>query len=322
MSSAGSRFTDKLPAVPGRYRGELFCLLGSLCFAFSGTVAKILLLSGLSPWRLTQVRCAGALLLLGPVMLLSRGPSLRIARADLMRMVVFGVVGVAVVQALYFVAIARVSIGIALLLEFTAPVWILLYLRFWKGVAVPQGLWLALGLSLSGLLLITEAWQGLKLDAVGVAAALLDALALAVYYLLGDRLSRSYSGMTLSAWGFAVTTVMMVMLQPFHTFPVEVLSMPLPLLGRFAHLALPGWALLTWVVVFGTVVPYVLVANGLRLLRASTASLLGMTEPVMAGLIAWWWLGEALTPVQLAGSVVVLAGVMAADRVRSAVASD
>lgn len=159
----------------GRYRGELFCLLGSLCFAFSGTVAKILLLSGLSPWRLTQVRCAGALVLLVPVMLWSRGSSLRIARADLARMVVFGVVGVAVVQALYFVAIARVSIGIALLLEFTAPVWILLYLRFWKGVAVPQGLWLALGLSLSGLLLITEAWQGLRLDAVGVAAGLLDA---------------------------------------------------------------------------------------------------------------------------------------------------
>lgn len=313
---------DRLPAVPGRSRGELFCLLGSLCFAFSGTVAKILLLGGLSPWRLTQVRCAGALLLLVSATLLTRGPSLRIARADLGHMLAFGVVGVAVVQALYFLAISRVSIGIALLLEFTAPVWILLYLRFWRGVAVPQGLWLALGLSLSGLLLITEAWQGLRLDAVGVAAGLLDAVALAVYYLTGDRLSRTYAGTTLSAWGFGVTTVVMALLLPIQAFPYEMLWTSQPLLGRFAHLALPGWALLAWVVVFGTVVPYVLVANGLRLLRASTASLLGMTEPVMAGLIAWWWLGEALTPVQLAGSVVVLAGVMAADRVRAAVASD
>jgi drug/metabolite transporter (DMT)-like permease len=119
-----------------------------------------------------------------------------------------------------------------------------------------------------------------------------------------------------------VTTVVMALLLPIQAFPYEMLWTSQPLLGRFAHLALPGWALLAWVVVFGTVVPYVLVANGLRLLRASTASLLGMTEPVMAGLIAWWWLGEALTPVQLAGSVVVLAGVMAADRVRAAVASD
>jgi drug/metabolite transporter (DMT)-like permease len=66
----------------------------------------------------------------------------------------------------------------------------------------------------------------------------------------------------------------------------------------------------------GTILPYVLLLSGLRHLSASTSSVIGMLEPVVAGVFAWWWLGEILTPVQLLGGAVVIAGIILADRVR------
>ena len=88
------------------------------------------------------------------------------------------------------------------------------------------------------------------------------------------------------------------------------------LLGRFGEYTLPGWALILWIVVMGTIAPYILVVSGLKILSASTASVFGMIEPVMAGMFAWWWLSESLNGIQLIGCVVVIAGISIADRAR------
>jgi drug/metabolite transporter (DMT)-like permease len=89
------------------------------------------------------------------------------------------------------------------------------------------------------------------------------------------------------------------------------------LLGRFENYTLPGWALVLWIVVMGTIAPYLLVLAGLKLMSASTASIFGMIEPVLAGIFAWWWLNESLTTIQLIGCLVVLVGISIADRARN-----
>ena len=93
------------------------------------------------------------------------------------------------------------------------------------------------------------------------------------------------------------------------------------LLGRFEGVTLPGWVLILWIIVMGTIAPYLCVITGLKLMSASTASIFGMIEPVLAGIFAWWWLTESLTPIQLLGSLIVILGISIADRARQKTAS-
>lgn len=301
-----------------KHKGELLVLSGGMAFAFNGVISKLLLTSGLSSLQLTQVRCGGAFLVLGSFLVARNRQSLRISKHELPWLVVYGLIGFLAVQVLYFISIARIHISIGLIIEFTAPIWIVLWLRYVMKKYVPQLMWVAIALAFGGLLLIAQVWDSGSLDPVGVLAALLDAFALAAYYLLGERLIRRRDAESLSVIGFGVATVGLAIAIPLWNFPVEVFTQSINLQGRFIAYDLPGWVLITWVVIFGTIAPYLLVVNGIKLLSASTSSVMGMSEPVLAGLFAWLWLSEKLSLVQLVGGVIVIIGIIFADRARSA----
>ena len=299
-----------------KLRGEIFLFLGALLFAFNGIISKIVLIDSLSAWRLTQARTGGAFLILLTFHLLFRRNQLRPTRAQFPWLILFGLIGVALVQAFYFVAIERMYVGVALLIEFTAPIWILLTLRFIFKRHVPATLWYAIILAFGGLLMITQIWQGLTVDRIGLVAAFLDAFALAGYFLIADHLGKSMSSSAIATWGFGVAFFFLLFAQPIWEFPVSALGENVNLLERFADFTLPGWVLVLWIIVMGTVAPYLFVIGGLKLLNASTASIFGMIEPVLAGVFAWWWLNESLTTIQLIGCLVVLIGIVIADRAR------
>lgn len=300
-----------------KLRGEIYLFLGAFLFAFNGIISKIVLLDEISAWRLTQIRTGGAFLILFTFFLIFRRHELRPTRAELPWLFLFGLVGVTLVQALYFVAIERLYVGIALLIEFTAPIWILLFLRFVLKKHVPKGLWYAIALAFSGLLMITQIWSGLRVDQIGLLAALFDALALAGYFLIGDMLGKTKSSGAIATWGFGVASLVLFFALPIWSFPFGALDNELSLLGRFEDFSLPSWVLVLWIVVMGTIAPYLFVIAGLKLMSASTASIFGMIEPVLAGIFAWWWLSESLTAIQLIGGIIVLAGIAIADRARS-----
>jgi drug/metabolite transporter (DMT)-like permease len=249
--------------------------------------------------------------------MLFKRSELKATRSELPWLIAFGAVGVTFVQAFYFVAIERMYVGVALLIEFTAPIWILLFLRFVLKKHVPNSLWYAILLSFSGLLMITQIWDGLSLDQIGLIAAFIDAFALAGYFLIGDRLGKTKSSAAITTWGFGIATAMMFFVLPAWRFPTDVFTKEMELLGRFSEYTLPGWALILWIVVMGTIAPYMFVVSGLKILSASTASVFGMIEPVMAGMFAWWWLSESLNGIQLIGCVVVIVGIFIADRART-----
>ena len=299
-----------------RLRGEIYLFIGAFLFAFNGIISKIVLLDEISAWRLTQIRTGGAFLILFTFFIIFKRHELKPTKKELPWLILFGIVGVTLVQALYFVAISRMYVGIALLIEFTAPIWILVFLRFVLKKHVPAGLWYAIALAFTGLLMITQIWDGLTVDQIGLIAAFLDALALAGYFLIGDLLGKTKSSGAIATWGFGVASVLLFFALPIWNFPVETLSNEMNLLGRFEGYTLPGWALVAWIVVMGTIAPYLFVISGLKLMSASTASIFGMIEPVLAGIFAWWWLNESLTTVQLIGCLVVLIGISIADRAR------
>jgi drug/metabolite transporter (DMT)-like permease len=301
-----------------KLRGEIYLFLGAFLFAFNGIISKIVLIDdSLSAWRLTQIRTGGAFVLLFLVFFTLRRHELKPTRDELPWLIAFGAVGVVFVQAFYFIAIERMYVGIALLIEFTAPIWILLFLRFVLKKHVPKSLWYAILLSFSGLLMITQIWSGLSLDRIGLIAAFIDAFALAGYFLIGDRLGKTKSSAAITTWGFGVATAVLFFILPVWSYPTEVFSKDMELLGRFSEYSLPGWVLILWIVVMGTIAPYLFVVSGLKLLSAANASVFGMIEPVLAGIFAWWWLSESLNGIQLVGCVVVIVGIFIADKARS-----
>jgi drug/metabolite transporter (DMT)-like permease len=238
---------------------------------------------------------------------------LRVRRAEVGILIVYGVAGVALVQWLYFVAIARLPVGIALLLEFTAPVIVALWARFVQHKDLGRVVWLALGLALGGLALVTQVWAGTTLDTVGLIAGLGAAASLATYYVVGERVVVGRDTASLAFWAFVVATVMWSLVHPWWTVPWAALATDVPLQGAMSNMTVPAWALVAWIVVLGTIAPFLLVIGALRHVPATRAGIVGMVEPVFAGVIAWAWLGEVLTPVEVAGALVVLIGVSLAQ---------
>jgi len=286
-------------------------------FAVNGTVSKVVLSSGISSVELTEVRSTGAFAGFVLVLLATAPGRLRIQLHDLPFLVVFGVTGVAFVQWLYFVSIHRLPIGIALLIEYVAPLLVALFARFLLKEPVRRRIWVALALALVGLALVVEVWSGgLALDELGLAAALAAAGAYAAYILLAERGVARRDPVSLSAYGFGFAALFWLAVRPLWRFPAGRLDDSVSLLGRLEHSELPVWLLMLFVVVVGTMATFGLVVAALRHLSATRVGIVAMLEPVVASLVAWAWLGESLSTVQLLGGCVVLTGIVLAQTAR------
>jgi drug/metabolite transporter (DMT)-like permease len=299
--------------------------LASALFAANGTVSKVVLTSGISSLRLTEVRCTGALLGFVAIALV-RGSSLHFRLREVPFLLLFGVVGIALVQLFYFLAIERLAIGVALIVEYIAPVLVAGWTQFvWKR-PLPRPVWVALGVALAGLALVVELWQGTSLDAAGVGAALAAAVTYAAYILAGEHGVRTRETVSLTCIGFAFAAVFYAAVQPWWSFPFARSASDVSLLGRLSSLHAPVWGMYLWVIVLGGVAPFLLYIGSLRHIGAARASLVAMLEPVLASIVAYAWLGETFGPWQLAGGIVVLgalalAQTVGADRATKAPAS-
>jgi drug/metabolite transporter (DMT)-like permease len=289
----------------------------ALLFGVNGTVSKLALEAGLSSTRLVELRSLGAALCLMAAALVTRPRLLAVGRRELVFLVVAGIVGIGLVQWLYFVAIARLPVGIALLLEYLAPVLVAVWVRFVRHEEVGPRIWGALALCLVGLAVVARVWTGLTLDGLGVLAGLGAAASLAAYYLTGEHSLGHRDPLTLAAWTFTSAAVFWSVLRPPWSFRWSTLSAAVSLPGPFDGADVPLWALVAWIVVLGTVVPYGFVLLAIRNLGSTRTGLLGMAEPVTSGIVAWVVLSESLTPAQLFGAGVVIAGIAAAETARA-----
>jgi drug/metabolite transporter (DMT)-like permease len=285
-------------------------------FAVNGSVSKVVLQSGVSSLELTQVRSAGAFLGFLVVLAALSPHSLRLRRRELPYLVVFGVTGVAFVQWFYFLSIDRLPIGIALLIEYLAPLLVALWARYVMREHVRRRIWLALVLALVGLSLVVEAWSGVTLDGVGVAAALAAAVAYAIYILMAERAVGTRDPVSLTCYGFLFAALFWTIVQPWWRFPADRVDDRVSLLGNLAATELPVWLLMLFVVVVGTMTTFGLVVAALRHISATRVAIVAMLEPVAASLVAYLWLDEALSIVQLSGGAVVLAAIVLAQTAR------
>jgi drug/metabolite transporter (DMT)-like permease len=285
-------------------------------WAFNGTVSKVILTSGLSSLRLAEVRSTGAFALIALALAAFRPAALRLRPRELPYFVLFGAGGLALVQWFYFLAIHRLEIGIALLIQYLAPVLVALWARYVFHEPVRRRIWIALALALAGLALVVEVWSGLSLDAAGVAASLGAAGSYALYLLMAEHRIAERDPISLVCLGFLFASLLWAIVQPWWSFPGGIVGDDVSLRGHLASWHLPVWSLLAWMVVLGTIVPFGLLVGALRHIAATRAGIVAMLEPVVGTIVAWAWLGESLGTTQILGGIVVLAAIFLAQSAR------
>ena len=302
---------DRQPVV-----GYTMVAVAATLFGINGAVSKVALTSGLSSLRLTEARSAGACIALTAIALVRAPSSLRVQRRELPRLAIFGIVGVAFVQLFYFLAIHRLPVGIALLIQYIGPVLVAIWARTVGHEHVRRRIWLALALSLAGLTLMVQLWKGVTLDGLGVTFALIAAVVFAVYLLLAEREVQGREAIPLLAWGFFFAVVFWTVVQPWWSFPAAATGRTVSLQGHLSSYHFPVWALVLWVIVLGSAVPFTLIVGAMRHITATQVGVTAMLEPVVATVAAWIWLRESLSAAQLAGAAVVLCGIGLAQTAR------
>ena len=309
------------PADPLRKAGLLLGITSSVFFSASGTFAKTLTDAGFSPLQAVWLRILGACVILLAATLPARGPrsfaALARDRSALGGVVLFGLIAVAACQAMYFVAASRLPVGIAILLEFTGPVLVVLYQRLIRRQQVRRTAFLGIGLAMIGLCCVVEIWSGLRLDALGLACGLGAGAGNAAYFLIMDRLTGSADPLVITTVSMFVACVVLLPLALPWNAPWHVLGSSVPL----AHYAVPGWLVALALVLISTVLSYVFGGMAVQRLSASVAAGLAYVEPVSACVIAWVLLGQRLSAVQIIGGCVVLLGAYIAQRSAAPAAS-
>jgi drug/metabolite transporter (DMT)-like permease len=281
---------------PGR--GYALAAAGATMWALNGTMAKELLDDGVDAARLAQLRSAGSWLILALVLALGRRELLRVDRRELPSLAVLGVVGLAGVHATYFLAIDRLQIGVAVTIQYLAPLLLLLWLRLAHGRRLAPSLWGAVGVSALGCFLVVRAYDIGLLDAVGVAAAFGAALTFAIYMVGSERAGRRHEPVTTLFWSFGFASLFWALVAPWWQFPYGRLD-------SAGHLLLAAG-----VVVVGTLLPFICMVAALRHIPAPRAAVVATLEPVLAAVFAWVILGEGLGAVQLLGGAAVLTAVV------------
>ena len=301
--------------------GYPLVLLAAVLFGLNAGVSRIPLRGGTPTDTFTTVRITTAFLAFVLIALVVDRSALRVPRGRSLWLIsALGLAGFAGVQWTYNVAINRLPLSIALLLEYLGPVLVVLWVRFARREHVHPRMWPALVLAVGGLAVVSQVWMGMTLDGLGVTMALGAAVCFAAYFLLGEHIgsadiSADVGGpLHVILWAFAAATVMMNLVQPAWT--ADALGDEVSMLGRFAGTTLPSWVAMAWVVLLGTVAPFFLLLLALRMLSATVVSVVAMLEPVVAALVGWVWFTETLNAVQLVGMAAVLAGILLAQTAR------
>ncbi|NUR09852.1 MAG: EamA family transporter [Nocardioidaceae bacterium] len=297
--------------------GLTLVVVGALLFVQNAGVSRVALRAGVDPASLTTLRVTGTVLVLVVFAALFRPEALMPPTGRLAALIVLhGLVGVAALQWTYFVAIDRLPVGMALLLEYQAPLLVALWARFAQREQVHRRLWWGLALAWGGLALATGIWRGLAFDVVGVVAGVGAALCFATYFLVGEHGVGRLDPLRVIVWSFLVAAVALNVVHPLTRVADGVVGSRASMLGRLDAVSAPVWVVLAWIVVVGTVLPFALELAALRHLTATLVTMIAMLEPIGVNALGWAWFDEGLGPVELAGGLAVVAGIVLAQSSR------
>jgi drug/metabolite transporter (DMT)-like permease len=268
-------------------------------WGLSGVVAKFLLRRQISPEELLVFRTLLAALILLIWLGISSPHLLKIRRTDLPYFALLGGIGLVINQGAYYLSLSRVSVGYALLIQYLAPVFLMIYGVLSKTERMTGGKAIAAALSVSGSILMVLGQQGgiTRVSLSGTLFALVSALGFSFYAAYGNKGVGRYDPRTMMTFAFLSAGLIWITIRPLWTLP-------------WGNYDLSTWGFFFYLATVATVIPFGLFLVSLRYLEPSRSSLTSMLEPVVAALVAWLWLGETLEPWQMVGGGGVLGGIM------------
>ena len=289
--------------------GYALAFTAASCFGVGGIIAKAAFNAGVAPSLLAEWRILFGFIVYVAIFAVIRPAAFRVSRVDLPLFALFGVVGLAGVQWSYYESIQRLPVGVAVVIQYTAPVLLLIWARM-RGRKVGSRLWLAAALALVGCFFAAGAYDAalLQLNTQGVALSVLSAFIFALYFSLAERILKRYDTPTLLIYGFGFALLAWAVFRPLWTLPWTTTPPEI-------------YALLLGVIVVATVIPFGLTLAAVKLIPAARVGLTATIEPVVAAIAAFLVLGEQLAPAQIAGGAVVLVAILIAQSLRPTVDS-
>src|SRR5918992_990555 len=288
--------TTSVQRPTGRFVGLWLAFGAAMAMGSAAAAMKALGTTGLPAVNVVQARLLVAAAALMAVALVVRRGRVRVARRDWWLVGAYGVISLAANQVAFTMSLSRLSVGVALLLEYLAPVLVALWVRFVRREPVSGLVWVGIVGTLLGLGMVGQVWAGFALDGVGFVLGLLAAVTMATRFVLADRGLRRQDPLVLAAWGTTVSAGALLLTGTVAPFPVDALTEEVDLNG----IPVPVVLLVAWVGLVGTAGGVLLAVAAQRLLAPTSTSLVVSLEVVVGAALAYAVLGEALAVAQVA----------------------
>lgn len=292
--------------------GAIYALLGALLFGVNASTSKVIMALGVSGSQIVLFRSFFTAALAGLVLLVSNRGAFRVQKREWPKLITFGIIGVALMQWAYSMAVGHLQVGIALLIEYTAIVWVPIVSMVIYRAKVAGRIWFGVALVLVGLVVVS----GLNLNGlnpVGVGFAFMASATLTVYFILGERTQQGRDSMSTLFYTMGISTLFWLCFANAPAIPWHKFTGNISLSGNLAQVSLPAWLLLIWLGVMGSFVPMALSYLALRHLSATGAGIASTAETVFAFVFGVLWLGEMISQNQLVGGLLVMAGIVVAQ---------
>jgi drug/metabolite transporter (DMT)-like permease len=276
-------------------RGLLAIALAAALWAIAAAAARGLFDRGVDPLEVAAARSviAAAGLALIPA------ARARVAAGSVAAVIALGL-SIAMVNAVYYQAIARLDVAVALVLQYTAPALVVGWLALRTRRPPPREVAAAVVVTFAGVVLVSGVIDSDVGDvsSAGVAFGLASSLFFATYTLLSERAGAAYGVLGALLRGFVAATIMWALFHIPRGWPSDLV-------------AAENLPIVLFVGIVGTLAPFILFLWGVQKVRAERAAIAATLEPILAAVVAWLWLDQVLTPLQVAGGALILGGVLA-----------
>jgi len=280
-------------------RGYFYVIIAAVLWGVSGSSAKFLFHSGISPFQLVQLRLIISTGILFLWLLIRDASLLKISRKDIFYFILFGTIGMAGVQFTYLFAISRINVAAAILLQYLAPTFIALHSVVFMRDKLNLSTALALVSAIFGCYLVVGAYNLdlLTMNLAGIISGILSAITFAWYSIHGEYGMHRYNPWTVLFFALFFGALIWNILHP-------------PLESLMHDYSTVQWGWILYIGIMGTLIPFGLYLEGVNLIRSTRASITATLEPITAGIISYIFLNETMESLQVAGGVVVIASII------------
>jgi drug/metabolite transporter (DMT)-like permease len=295
--------------------GAIYALTGALLFGINASTSKVIMATGVAGSQIVLFRSFATAAIAGLVLLFTNRSAFRVKKAEWPKLIGFGIVGVALMQWAYSMAVANLQVGIALLIEYTAIVWVPIAAMILFKEKVRGRIWVGVALVLAGLVVVS----GLNvsgLNPIGIAFAFMASATLTVYFIMGERTQQKRDSMSTLFYTMAISTLFWLVFSPWWNFDWSKYANQVSLGGNLASVELPAWTLLVWLGIMGSFVPMMLSYKALTHLSATGVGIASTAETVFAFVFGLLWLGEQISTNQLLGGLLVIGGIVVSQTAR------